>query len=593
MAFDGIVVSALRWELSKQLVGGRISKVYQPERDEITLTVKNRVDDQPVTARLLLSAEGGLPMAYLMEETGENPAVCPGFCMLLRKHIGGGRIKDIRQPGLERILEIVVEHLDEMGDYGEKRLIIEIMGKHSNIIFVDEKGMILDSIKHVSHMVSSVREVLPGREYSYPPGQDKQDPLTVDDNFFLNHIMTAPLSATKAIYTGLTGISPLVANQMCYSAGVDGGSSTAQLSMDDKERLLTELHDLRHLLLHGTFTPCIAYDGYTPLEFGAVTLTSYGEVRNDLPKKGEKGLRTFDSISEAIHRYYRERRQSTKIKQHSTDLRKLVATAVERTAKKLDLQQQQLKSTEKRDKYKVYGELLTAYGYGAAPGATEIVVSNYYDNDRQLTIPLDPTKSAMEVAKGYFARYNKLKRTYEALTTLVAETEDELSYLLTVKSALDFAETEEDIREIKRELTDGGYIRSKGKKGKKEEKSEPLHFVSSDGYDIFVGKNNYQNDRLTFQIASGDDLWFHAKQQPGSHVILRTNGAEELPDSAYEEAARLAAYYSSSREAPKVEIDYTRRRNLKKPPGAKPGYVIYHTNYSMTIEPDIHGIREA
>ena len=520
--------------------------------------------------------------------------VAPNFCMLLRKHIGNGRITDIRQHGFDRVVEISLEHLDDMGDLCTKKLIVEIMGKHSNIIFVDSDGMIVDSIKHISHMVSSVREVLPGREYVYPVSGDKVNPMDVDINFFMNHIMTKPESVAKSIYTSMVGISPVAANEICHRAGVDGGISTSGASMSQKEDLFREFDRVRLDIEDKVYTNCIAYDGYEPKEFGAIELTSYGQIIGEnMPQAGVSGLKTFDSPSTVIEEYYSKKTVVNRIKQRSIDLRKIVANAIDRTAKKYDLQLRQLKDTEKRDKYKVYGELITAYGYSTQTGDKELVCENYYTN-QEIKIPLDPDISPMDNSKKYFAKYNKLKRTYEALTELTVESKSELDYLMSVQNSLEIADSLDDLTQIKAELIESGYIRGKrdNKKGKKQEKSKPLHYVSTDGYHIYVGKNNYQNEELTFKVAAGDDMWFHAKNMPGSHVIVKTEGETELPDRTYEEAARLAAYYSAGKGSPKVEIDYTLRRNLKKPPKAKPGFVIYHTNYSMNIEPDIHGIRE-
>jgi len=594
MALDGIAIAGLISELKKCLVGGRIYKIYQPEVDEICLVVKNRVGESNRTDRLLLSADASLPLMCLTSQVKENPMVAPNFCMLLRKHIGNGRIISIEQPNFERITEFTIEHLDEMGDLCTKKLILEIMGKHSNLIFVDSDGRIIDSIKHISHQVSSVREVLPGREYSYPPAQDKKNPLTIDVNYFMNHVIVKPLTVAKAIYTSLNGISPVMAQEIAYRAGVDGGISTDALSMEDKERLYESFCKLRDDIMEEHFSPCIAYDAYTPKEFAALSLSVYGEPMDApvLPCKEQSGLKMMDSMSEVIWEYFSGKSVVTRMKQRSADLRKIVASAIERTAKKYDLQRKQLADTEDRELFRVYGELLTAYGYGVEPGQTELVCENYYDG-KEITIPLEPDQTAMENSKRYFAKYNKQKRTFEALTTFTEETKEELEYLLSVQASLEFVNSENDLSQIKEELIESGYIRGRIKSDKKKSaKSKPLHFISSDGFHMYVGKNNYQNEELTFKLATGNDLWFHAKQMPGSHVIVRLENAEDIPDATYEEAARLAAYYSTGKQAPKVDIDYTRRKNLKKPPKAKPGYVIYHTNYSMTIEPDIHGIHQ-
>ena len=595
MAFDGVVIAGLVSEFKKRLVGGRIYKIYQPEVDEICLVIKNRIDDCNVTERLVLSVDASLPIMYLTSELKDNPMVAPNFCMLLRKHIGNGRILDVVQPDFERITEFTIEHLDELGDLCRKKLIIEIMGKHSNIIFTDAEGTIIDSIKHVSFQVSSVREVLPGRRYVYPPNQDKKNPMDVDVNYWVNHVMECPVSIAKAIYTSITGISPVMANEIAYRTGVDGSASTAALSVADKERLFATFELMRQEIKEQKFVPCIAYDGYEPKEFSSLLLSGYGAIHEeeDFPAKDKKGLKRFAAVSEVIANYYCAKSVVTRIKQRGADLRKIVASAIERTAKKYDLQLAQLKDTEDREKYRIYGELITAYGYNCKPGDKELVCENYYDQT-MISIPLDHTMTAMENGKRYFEKYNKQKRTFQALSELSLQSKEELDYLLSVQTSLSFATTEQDLLQIKEELIESGYVRGRinNKKTKNNGKSKPLHYRSSDGYDMYVGKNNYQNEAITFQLAGGNDMWFHAKQMPGSHVIVKVDGTNELPDRTYEEAARLAAFYSSGKQAPKVEIDYTTRKNLKKPPKAKPGYVIYHTNYSMTIEPDIHGIEE-
>ena len=595
MALDGVVISGIVSELNNKLLGGRIYKIYQPEVDEICIVVKSKTDDGNMTYRLTISADASLPLMYLTENTKENPAVAPNFCMLLRKHIGNGRIIGIKQPDFERIAEFTIEHLDEMGDLCTKKLIVEIMGKHSNIIFTDSDNQIIDSIKHVSYQVSSVREVLPGRQYVYPPAQDKVNPMEVDVNYFMNHVISKPVNISKAIYTSLTGISPVIANEICYRAGVDGGISTSSLDMISKEKLFKVFCEVMDDIRMENYFPCIAYNGYEPKEFSAIKLNAYGGFVEELslPETGVIGLKKFDCISQVIEEYYSKKSVVTRIKQRSTDLRKIVLNAIERTAKKYDLQIAQLKDTEKRDKFKVYGELITAFGYGVLPGAKELVCENYYTG-KEVTIPLNPDISVMDNGKKYFEKYNKLKRTYEALIELTISSKEELEYLLSVQNSLDIANSETDLTQIKAELIESGYIRGKidRNKSKKNEKSKPLHYISSDGFHMYVGKNNYQNEELTFKVATGNDMWFHAKQMPGSHVIVKLEGEMELPDRTYEEAARLAAYYSSGKTNGKVDIDYTARKNLKKPPKAKPGFVIYHTNYSMAIEPDIHGIRE-
>ena len=584
MGFDGIVIANIIHELNTNVLNSRIYKIYQPEPDELNLILKTTQGNY----RLLLSASATLPLIYLSTENKNNPMTAPNFCMLLRKHIGNGRIVKIEQPGFERIVVFHIEHLDEMGDLCTKKLIIEIMGKHSNIIFCDDKDVIIDSIKRVGAQMSSVREVLPGRTYELPPSQGKISPLDLSKEYFEQIMLVKPVNLCKMIYTSLTGFSPVVANEICDRAGLDGDSSVSGLleieGEEGKERLWAELWNVAEQIRKEEFQPGIYYDEEeSPIEFSAIPLYMYSDL--DWRKK--------ESISEVLQEYYAMKNNVTRIRQKSSDLRRVVATAIERTVKKYDLQLSQLKDTEKRDKYRIYGELINTYGYGIEPESKSFQALNYYTNE-EITIPLDSTITPAENAKRYFAKYNKLKRTFEALTEQVEQTKQELEHLQSIQTALDITLEENDLAEIKRELMEYGYIKYKsdGKKKGKMPKSKPFHYISSDGYHMYVGKNNYQNEELTFKVANGGDWWFHAKQAPGSHVILKTEGQEEIPDRTYEEAARLAAYYSSARTGSKVDVDYTKRANLKKTPGGAPGFVIYHTNYSMTIEPDIRGIEE-
>lgn len=574
MAFDGIVISNLVWELNQKLINGRISKIAQPETDELLLTIKGK-DGQ---YKLLLSASASLPLLYLTETNKPSPITAPNFCMLLRKHINGGRIVSITQPEMERIVHFDIEHLNELGDTCTKQLTIELMGKHSNIIFRDN-NMIIDSIKHVSAQMSSVREVLPGRTYFIPETQEKKNPLTISEEDFCSFVLSKPMSLAKALYSSLTGISPVIAEEVCFEADLDSSVPANTLNPIETTHLFHKFCAVMEPVKQKEYTPAIYYKGEEPLEFSSLPLTLYPEAHAE----------NFLSISSVLENYYASKNIVTRIRQKSSDLRRIVQTALERNRKKYDLQLKQLKDTSKREKYKIYGELIHAYGYGLPEGSKELTALNYYDNE-MITIPLDKELSPQENAKKYFDKYGKLKRTYEALSELIKETESEIQHLESVATALDIAILEEDLQEIKEELTECGYIRRKYN-GRKKQKitSKPFHYISSDGFHIYVGKNNYQNEDLTFQFATGNDWWFHAKGMPGSHVIVKTNG-EELPDQTFEEAGRLAAYYSKGRDAKKVEIDYTEKKNVKKVNGGKPGFVIYHTNYSMLIEPDIRGI---
>ena len=577
MAFDGVTIANIVLELREKLIGGRLYKIAQPEEDELLLTVRQPAGQY----RLLLSANASLPLLYLTENNKPSPLTAPNFCMLLRKHLQNGRITEISQPGMERIVRMDIEHLDEMGDLRHKTLIIEIMGKHSNIIFCDEDNVIIDSIKHVSAAVSSLREVLPGWAYFVAPTQDKLDALTTDSATFRQTLAARPQPVYKAIYGSFTGISPVLAQELCYRAGVDADLPTAGLDEDAWIRLCDIFQEMTDTIRSGQFAPNIAYTGSQPVEFAALPLTMYTE--------GSDSLKSYDSMSALLESYYAEKNVLTRIRQKSADLRRIVQTALERNVKKYDLQLRQIQDTEKRETYRIYGELLNTYGYSAAPGAKSLEAVNYYNNET-VQIPLDPTLSATENAKKYFDKYGKMKRTYEALSELTKEVKEEIDHLESISAALDIAQKEEDLVEIKEELTESGYIRRKGGSKKQKITSKPFHYVSSDGFHMYVGKNNYQNDQLTFQFATGNDWWFHAKHMPGSHVVVKLGNAAELPDRTFEEAARLAAYYSKGRDQEKVEIDYIQKKHVKKPSGAKPGFVVYYTNFSMAIDSNIEGI---
>ena len=579
MAFDGITIANIVKELNECLAGGRLYKIAQPETDELLLTVRSGSGQYKLT----ISADASLPLLYLTEKSKPSPMTAPNFCMLLRKHLQNGRILGISQPGLERAVHIELEHLDEMGDLCRKTLIVEIMGKHSNIIFCSSDGTIIDSIKRVSALVSSVREVLPGKTYFMPQTVEKADPLTVDGPSFMVALGTKPMPVFKAIYSSYTGISPVIAQELCCRADVDGERPTAGLSDSELERLYREFAAMMEQIRQGDFAPCIAYTGKEPVEFAAFPLALYSQ--------GADHLEPYGSMSALLEHYYAEKNSLTRIRQRSADLRRIVQTALERNVKKYDLQMRQMEDTRKREKYRIYGELINTYGYSVPQGSKSFEAINYYTNE-PVEIPLDETISPLENAKKYFDKYAKLKRTYEALSELTCQVKEEIEHLESISAALDIAVAEEDLVQIREELAESGYIRRRS--GKKEKiTSKPFHYVSSDGYHIYVGKNNYQNEELTFRFATGNDWWFHAKGMPGSHVIVKNDKEGDMPDRTFEEAARLAAYYSRGRGQEKVEIDYIQKKHVKKPAGSKPGFVVYYTNYSMMIDTDISGIAPA
>ena len=450
------------------------------------------------------------------------------------------------------------------------------MGKYSNIIFVDDSGKVLESIKHISGLVSSVREVLPGSDYFVPNTDGKLDPLKTCEEEFIDSALCKPTEAFKAIYTTYTGISPMMANEICDRANATG--STSQLTDDDRHRLYEVFDGYMSMVKRGEYEPVMLYENGIPEDYCMLPVYSY-------PKESQKRM---DNASGLIIAFYAEKDKVTRIRQKSVDLRKIVSTHLERDIKKYDLQLKQLKDTEKMDRYKVCGELLHTYGYSVEEGAKQVTVDNYYTGEK-LTIPLDDTLTVMENATRYFDRYGKLKRTREALSELTVQVKNEIDHLESIMTALDIAEKEEDLNEIKRELIDSGFIKKKGTVKKQRFVSRPFHFISSDGFHMYVGKNNYQNEELTFKVATGNDWWFHAKGIPGSHVIVKSEN-RELPDSTFEEAARLAAHYSKAAGQGQAEIDYIQKKHVKKSPGQPVGFVIYHTNYSMLIDTDISKI---
>ena len=573
MAFDGIVISNLTYELNTNLVGGRISKISMPEDNELIFTIKNNAK----TYRLLVSASASLPLVYLTDVNKPAPKVAPAFLMLLRKYIGTAKINNIFQMGLERILCFELEHLNELGDLSHKRMYIEIMGKHSNIIFTDENNKIIDSIKRISANMSSLREVLPGREYFLPEELKKKDLLNTGLEEFIEILKSKEYPLSKSIYINFAGISPLIAEEIILRASLLSQAPSTSLSELEYTHLFHTIQNLLEDINAHNFTPNIIYKGEEAIEFSSINLYSY---------EGKEYKReSFDSVSKMLYDFYSSREAFVLNRQKSSDLRRIVNTALERASKKYDLQEKQLQDADKKDIYRVYGDLLNTYGYSLKGGESSFTTENFYDDNKEITIPLDKNKSAKENAKKYYDKYAKLSRTTKALSEEILKTKNDIEHLQSIQTALEVSSDDESLAQIRQELVDFGYIKKHSSAKKQKIASHPYHYISSDGYDIYVGKNNYQNEELTFKVATGNDWWFHAKGIPGSHVILKSNNEEELPDRAYEEAAALAAFYSKAKDVDKVEVDYIQKKNIKKVAGAAPGFVIYHSNWSMVATP--------
>ena len=583
MAFDGITVSAIKAEIEDKILGGRIDKVYQPEKDEIILGIRSMGQ----AYKLLLTSNASNPKFHFTQTNPSNPMTPPLFCMVMRKHLQSGKIIKIEQPDFDRILNIYVESLNELGDYSVKKLVLEIMGRHSNIILTDENNTILDCIKHIGHDTSSVREVLPGREYTLPPSQGQINTLELDNNNFNEVLENNPsFEIQSVIYKNYTGISPIAASEICYRANVNGSTPVEALTDIQKEIVFNKFAELVEDIKANRFYPerKKKKKGKT-IDFSPIEMTQFNGLE----------IKKYTSISELIESFYANRDFAYRIGQKTQDLRKLITQNIERCIRKKDIQMQTLRSIKNRDELRLKGELLTANIYSIKKGMTTVELPNYYSENQELVaIELDSNKTPSENAQKYYKAYNKAKRTFEALKDQIKSNDEELAYLESVLTSVNNCTDEQDVKEIRRELREEGYVKKvKNQKDKSKKHSVPLHFISQDGFDIYVGKNNIQNDELTLKFARPRDIWMHTKNIPGSHVIIVANG-QTIPDTTLNEGAMLSAFYSKAKNSSKVPVDYTEKKNVKKPNGSKPGFVIYETNktaYITTSEEEIKKIR--
>ena len=576
MAFDGFVVHGITAELNAKILNGKIDKIHQPEKDEITVSVRTREG----LFRMLISATTSNPRIHLTERLRENPITAPLFCMILRKHLTGGKIKNISQLGFDRIVKIDIECYTEMGDLTEKSLIIEIMGKHSNIILVQNDNKIIDSIKHVDFTTSAVRQVLPGLFYELPPAQDKISPKLCEEASLCEKIKSVPSDSLldKLLLSEFVGMSPLMAREIvCRNTGNTKAFVCDVDPCDFAKHTTSFIKDFLSNPAGGSIV--LDNDTDKPIAFSCVSLFQYTGIGK---------IKECDSLSQAVETFFAVRDMHDRLTQKSAGTIKLINNNIERCNKKIALHTENIRKAENREKYKIFGDLLTANLYRINPNSESVTVENYYsENLEEVEIPLKPELSPSKNAQRYYKLYNKAKATEEHSKKQLEEAETEKAYLETVLDSVSRVSTPADIAEIRDELSEQGYITAGNPKKKKtQKKSAPMEFVSSDGYTILVGRNNKQNDELTIRTAYSTDMWLHTKNIPGSHVIIRTGGTGEVPDNTLVEAATIAAYFSKAQKATGVPVDYTLVKNIRKPNGSKPGFVIYETNYTVFVTPD-------
>ncbi len=576
MPFDGIVTKCVVNELNLLLSGGRVEKVFQPEADEIVLLVRSKGRNH----RLVASASANYPRLHITAAQKENPQTPPVFCMLMRNHLSGGKLLDIKFHDYERVVTINIESVNELGDLSVKKLVVEIMGKHSNIILLNSEDKIIDSVKHIDSDISSVREVMPARLYSPPPAQDKVPPEAVAPDQIFDRAGASEAKHIEGLLLDLIkGFSPYTCREICAAADVPPKTAVTSLSSADRQNIISNLDSYLKKIISASFEPCIVYEDANylrPLDFYC-----FSPLR---PLNSKK----YELLSAALDDFYSLRDTNERLAQKMGDVVKVVKNGIDRCEKKIAMFDDKLREVSDRETLRLYGELITANIYCIPAGSKSARVLNYYsENEEYIDIPLDEYKPAQDNAQKYYRQYSKAKSTYFNVTQQLEDAHSELKYLRSVQTMLDNCGTRQEIDEIRQELIEQGYIRmsSRNARKKQDKPTAPLSFVSCDGFEILVGKNNRQNDQLTLKLAASYDLWLHTRNIPGSHVIIRTE-RQEVPDSTLLEAAVLAAFYSSAKMSYNVPVDYTAVKNVKKPSGAKPGMVIYESFKTINVTPD-------
>ena len=574
MAFDAGILRAVIREIESTCIDGRIDKIYQPERDEIVFVIRAAGKER----RILINAGSSCPRMNVTTLKAENPATPPMFCMMLRKHFAGARLTSVSQPGFERVARLTFECHDDLGFRTSKHIICEIMGKYSNIIVTDADDKIIGILKPIDFAASTVRQLLAGMRYSLPEPQKKLEPLGLTKEAFNEAARSADptRSAVKFITTSFVGLAAVTAREIVYRAG---GSIDATLE-DCADTLYSKLIEVTSAADVGGVEPSMAKgpDG-VPVEYLYTRLTQY-----------EDGCEVicYSSVGELIDEYYVKRASEEKLRRRASDIFRILAAAEARITKKIALQSAELEKCEMGETYKKYGDLITGSIYMMKRGMDKVELSDWYSEGEMITITLNERLTPAQNAQAYYKKYNKSKSAKIHLTSQLESAKAELEYIGTVFDSLTRASTERELAEIRAELYHSGYA-SKMKNYTEKKRQAPIimKFETSDGHTVLCGKNNTANDYLTTKLANRRDWWFHVKDQPGSHVVLQCFDGEDDPSEvAFTEAAMIAAYHSAARESAGVAVDYTRVREVKKPAGSKPGYVIYHTNWTAYVTPD-------
>ncbi|NLM35403.1 MAG: fibronectin/fibrinogen-binding protein [Clostridiales bacterium] len=569
MALDGIFLHSLCLELKDNILNGKVDKINQPEKDEIIITF--RKDNKNI--KVLISASSNYPRIHITERSKANPMQPPMFCMLLRKYLIGAKLINIEQRHCDRILCLDFESRDEMGFDSIYTLIVEIMGRHSNITLIRKRdNIVMDSIKHITPNINSYRSIYPGINYKFPPEPNKLNPLDFSEDVNIDLDSSVSISDSSILTKIFTGVSSLLSKEIVYLFQTNSSGNKP----DDLKNLLKFAKNFFQSINQNSFTYTLYSDSKGNYkDFYCFYLSTMKDYK----------VTKYDTASKLLDLFYYTKDKQDRLNQKSSDLQKLVINNIDRCKKKSIILKQSLQECKQKDKYKLYGELLTANIYSIKEGDKSVKVYNYYsEKEEYIIIPLKENNTPSENIQYYFKKYNKLKKTEEAALEQLEKNEAELEYLQSVLTNILNCDSYDEIEDVRNELVETGYIKFKKSSGKtKKAQSKPLHFLSSDGIDIYVGKNNIQNDYLTLKFADKKDIWLHTKNIPGSHVIIKNNN--NISDKTLEEAAILAAYYSKAKDSTKVAVDYTEVKNVKKPSGAKPGMVIYTTNKTIYVDP--------